>query len=29
MQRYKISFNSATNLQLFFFFVESFLCPII
>ncbi len=24
MQRYKISFNSATNLQLFFFFDESF-----
>ena len=24
MQRYKISFNSATNLRLFFFFVESF-----
>ena len=24
MQRYKISFNSATNLQLFFFFDKSF-----
>ena len=24
MQRYKICFNSATHLQLFFFFVESF-----
>ena len=27
MQRYKISFNSATNLRLFFFFVESFSLP--
>ena len=27
MQRYKNSFNSATNLRLFFFFVEPFSLP--